>query len=347
MAVADGNQQRLYIRQALPAAMANCQEIFHDAQSTQLHRRGRPRSRRRPGTGCQRRSQCRGQQQDLQLEDDQRLCARLALLRAGPGQPDRLLQARGGNVRRAPEDPALRRRRVDSGAGGLRCGGQRHGRDERRQRLLLGRQDPRRTILHRRALRYEHPGHERLAVQRWRPQALARAVRASRPGADAHGQYRHADDRLVPPAPGERRQPQGLEDAHRRPGRQGLQRAGRDRTPAARWRDLPGAGAWGDRRRRIRRPLPGSPHGPAQGGQELLHHRLARADQRHRADHQQTGLGQPAGRPAGHRAGLRPGLQCRQLVMVRCGQRRGHAGPGEQPGRDRPTAAGRHHQAPA
>ena len=208
-----------------------------------------------------------GAGQDLQLEDDQRLWPRRALLRAGPRQPDRLHQDGRCHVAGPPQDPALRGRRADPRAGGLRRCVEGHRRDELRQRLLLGRQDVCRAVFHRRAVRLQLPGHERLALPRRRHQAVGGGLRALQSGAHPDGQHRRADDRLVQEADREGRRLQGPEDAHSRARGPRLRAARRRREAAAGRRDLPGAGARRHRRGGVRRALSGSPSRPAEGGQ--------------------------------------------------------------------------------
>ena len=77
--------------------------------------------------------------------------------------------------------------------------------------------------------------------------------------------------------------------------------ARRRREAAARRRDLPGARARRDRRGGVRRPLPGPAPRAAEGGEVLLHHRLARDRDRLGAADQQGRLGEAAQGPAGDR----------------------------------------------
>ena len=151
--------------------------------------------------------------------------------------------------------------------------------------------------------------------------------------------------RLVPQADREGRRLQGPEDAHSRasPARCYAQLGVDVKLLPAR-RNLPCSRAWRHRRGGVRRALPGSPPRPAQGSEVLSHDRLARDLDRHRADHQQEGVGHPAGRPQGDRRGRRSRLQRDQPVLVRGDQRRGARRPREQPGRERIAAAGRSHR---
>ena len=86
----------------------------------------------------------------------------------------------------------------------------------------------------RRSLRSQLPGDERLALRRRRHGAVARGLRALRHGRLPLRQHRRADERLVPQGDQVGRRPQGPEDAHPRPRRQGLRGARRRREAAAR-----------------------------------------------------------------------------------------------------------------
>ena len=155
----------------------------------------------------------------LQLEDDELLRPQRRLLFDRPGQREGPDQAHRGDVGRPHQDPVLRRRRADPGRRGLRRGVVRHRRDELRQRLFLDRQELRRAVLHRRAVRPQLPGPQRLDVRRRRPRAVARGLRPLQPRAVPVRQHRRADDRLVPQADREGRGPQGPQDAHPGPRR--------------------------------------------------------------------------------------------------------------------------------
>ena len=73
-------------------------------------------------------------------------------------------------------------------------------------------------------------------------------------------------------------------------------RTRRRREAVARWRDISRARAWRDRCSGIRRSVPGSQARPAQGGEVLLHDRLARNGDSVGALDQQGRVGQAAGR---------------------------------------------------
>ena len=126
--------------------------------------------------------------------------------------------------------------------------------------------------------------------------AVARGLRPLQSRAHPRGQYRRADDRLVPQGDQDRRRSQGREDAH--PGSRGarLQGARRRLAPDRAGRNLPQPRARRDRRGRIRRPVPRPPARPAQGREVLLHDRLARDGDRERSHHQQGEVEQPARR---------------------------------------------------
>ena len=114
---------------------------------------------------------------------------------------------------------------------------------------------------------------------------------------------------------------------------------GVDFTPAAAGRNLSGAGARRDRRRRIRRPLSRSPARAATRRQVLLHDRLARDRDRQRAHRQQGEMGEPAGRSQGHRRERLRRLQRFRRGLVPEEQRRGDGRPDQEPGRHRAAAA--------
>ena len=163
----------------------------------------------------------------LQLENDELLRPERRLLFDRPGQREGPRQAHRGDVERPHQDPVLRRRRTDPGGRRLRRGVVRHRRDELRQLVFLDRQELRRAVLHRRAVRPELPGLQRLVLRRRRRPALARGLRPLQSGADPLRQHRRADDRLVPQGDQDRRRSQGHQDAHpgsRRPRLQGTRR---------------------------------------------------------------------------------------------------------------------------
>ena len=97
-----------------------------------------------------------------------------AFYSTGPGSAKDLMQAHRGHVGRAHQDPVLRRGRADPRRRRFRRGVRRHGRDELRQLLFLDRQELRRAVLHRRAVRPQLPGLQRLdtttaaALELWR-----------------------------------------------------------------------------------------------------------------------------------------------------------------------------------
>ena len=127
--------------------------------------------------GCDGGGACgRARADHLQLEDDQLLRPECRLLFDRPGRREGSRQAHRGDVERPHQDPVLRRRRTDPGGGRLRRRLVRHGRDELRQFVFLDRQELRRAILHRGAVRPQLPGLQRLDVRWRRPPALARGL---------------------------------------------------------------------------------------------------------------------------------------------------------------------------
>ena len=103
-----------------------------------------------------------------------------AFYSTGPGSAKDLIKRIEDDVGRPHQDPVLRRRRTDSRRRRLRRRVGRHRRDELRQRLFLDRQDVRRPVLHRRAVRPQLPGPQRLDVRRRRARRCgARSTTAS------------------------------------------------------------------------------------------------------------------------------------------------------------------------
>ncbi len=161
-------------------------------------------------------------------------------------------------------------------AEGFRRGLLGHGRDELRQFVFLDRQELRRAILHRRAVRPQLSGLQRLVLRRRRRPALARGVRPLQSRADPCGQHRRADDGLVPQGDQDRRRSQRHQDAHPRSRGARLQGTRRRLAPDRTGRNLPQPRTRRDRRGRIRRAIPRPTAWPAQGREILLHDRLAR-----------------------------------------------------------------------
>ncbi len=160
-------------------------------------------------------------------------------------------------------------------------------------------------------------------------------------------QHRRADDRLVQEGDQFGEGLQRAQDAHPGARRQGLRDARRGREAAARRRDLPGARARRDRRRRVRRAVPGPAARAAEGGEVLLHHGLARDRDGVGAAHQQGRVGQAAEGPAGDRRERLRRVQRHQRSVVPAHQRRGDGGPHQEPGRDRAAVARRGGEEPA
>ena len=177
----------------------------------------------------------------------------------------------------------------------------------------------RRAIFHRRSVRPELPGLQRLDVRRRRPQAVAaRSTTASiscrflcgNTGVQMTGWFKQADR--------ESRRLQGPEDAH--PGSRGPRLSISSASTCGccpPGEIFPGARARRDRRGRIRRSLSRPPARPAQGGQILLHDRLARDRHGQRADHQQ-GEVEFACRPTSRRSSRTPAPPAMSISEAWC-----------------------------
>ncbi len=159
-------------------------------------------------------------------------------------------------------------------------------------------------------------------------------------GAHADGQHRRADDRLVQEADREGRRLQGPQDAHSRSWRAASMPQlgvdvkllpGGEIFPALERGVIDAAefvGPYQDRRLGLHKA---AKFYHTTGWHEILH--------RHRADHQQGGLGFAAAGPAGDRQGGSGRLPGHQPVLVRCHQRGSARGSGHQPGRQGLAAA--------